>query len=60
MLGPIIKASLDIVNELKAEFSAGLQKTKNAYDLDEEDEERFREEMSKVGQLAEQVMELTG
>jgi len=37
-----------------------ISSSKATFDIDEEDMEKIKEEMSKVGRVASQVMELTG
>jgi hypothetical protein len=59
-LGPLISRCLLLVTELRTTHQQELVKSKKAYDMDEEDIERIKEEIAGVGKLSEQVMELCG
>lgn len=59
-LGPFIKGSLELVQEMKGAHQEVLSKTKAQLDLDEEDMEKIKEDLAKIGKLANQTMELTG
>ena len=59
-LGPFIKGSLELVQEMKNAHQTLLSQTKGQLDLDEEDMEKIKEELAKLGKLATQTMELSG
>ena len=56
----MIKGSLDLVTELRQAHHQVLAQSKKMFDMDEEDLEQIKEELAKVGNLASQVMEVTG
>jgi hypothetical protein len=60
MMGPIIKASLTLVKELKEAHAIVQAQSKANYDLDEEDMDVIQEEIAKVSKVASQTMEVTG
>jgi len=49
-----------LVASLKSAHMQVISSSKATFDIDEEDMEKIKEEMSKVGRVASQVMELTG
>lgn len=59
-LGPIIRQTLELVASLKSAHMQVISSSKATFDIDEEDMDKIKEEMSKVGRVASQVMELTG
>jgi len=60
MMGPIIKASLTLVKELKEAHAIVQAQSKANYDIDEEDMDVIHEEIAKVSKVASQTMEVTG
>jgi len=60
MMGPIIKASLTLVKELKEAHAIVQAQSKANYDIDEEDMDVIQEEIAKISKVASQTMEVTG
>ena len=57
---PLLKATLDLVTEQKEAFKTILTVQQASREMDEEDVEKFKEQIAKIGRAASQCMELTG
>ena len=55
-----MKGTLALMTSLKAAHKTVIEQSKSTYDIDEEDLERLRDELAKVGRVTSQVMELSG
>ncbi len=59
-LGPLLKATCDLVASVKSATKIVLSQTKKNFEMDEEDVERIKEDLAKMTTVTTQVMELTG